>query len=116
MARKSDVTYEIEKIYGFLNEKKKNQALVRVSWNGGPARVEIRNCWYDKDNEMHLGKGIVVEDDTVDRLIELLQSLPKPVNFNEIFAAAGGIIKKRSQGFQTEDGFIVLVPKKKGLI
>lgn len=111
---KAEITYEIEKIYGYIG-KKKTQVLAKVSWNGRPARTELRNCWYDKDDEMRLGKGVVIEDDDVDELIDLLKKMPKPVDFNDIFKEAGGIIEKRAQGFRTVDGYIVLTPRKSKL-
>jgi len=104
---KSDVTCEIEKVYGFIN-KKENKVLVMVSWNGGPARVELRKCWKTDDGELRLGAGIPLDDDEIEELIKLFNQRPKPVDFTDIFKSTAGIMEKRAAGFKTEDGFIVL--------
>ena len=44
--KKSEVTCDIKEVLGYIN-KKQNKVLVKVSWNGGPVRTEVRMCWMD---------------------------------------------------------------------
>lgn len=105
---KSNISYDILEIYGYLS-KKEDKVLVKISWNGGEPRNEIRRCWKDKDTgELRLGKGIDITDDEFDELIGLMKKRPKPVDFGKIFESSEGIMDKRAAGFRTEDGFVVL--------
>lgn len=110
-SKKSEVTCDIKEVLGYIN-KKQNKVLVKVSWNGGPYRTEVRMCWLDDAGGLHLGKGIALEDDEIDELIRLLKKRPRPVDFNAIFASSEGIMDKRRAGFRTEDGFIKLTPRR----
>lgn len=115
LKKRDDISCEITEIYGYLN-KKKSKVLVKVSWNGGPERVEIRRCWTDHDDIFHLGSGIALDDEAeIDELIALLKKRPRPVDFNEIFKTSEGIMDKRRAGYRTEDGFIVLTPTRSDL-
>ena len=67
-----------------------------------------RPVWYDKDNVMHLGKGVELDDETIDELHGLMKKKPKPVDFNAIFDSTAGISEKRNRGLTTVDGFAIL--------
>lgn len=103
---KSEVTYDIEKVYGFLDNG--NKIYARISWNGGKAKDEVRNVWYDKEGNMKLGRGIDLSDSVFDELSALHKKKPKPVDFDSVFVSAEGIASRRNDGLKTEDGFIVL--------
>ena len=114
-----DISYEIEKEYGYLNDKQ-SKIVAKVAWNGKEAKIDIRSC-FTKDGGIKLGKGISLSDDEVAKLKSILEKLSdddddqsskkKAVNFEEIFGQATGIIERREQGFTTKDGFIQLKPK-----
>lgn len=104
--KKSEDSYEIEEIYGMLDGGSKIYA--RISWYGRKARDEVRAVWYDKDNTMRLGKGVELDEDTIEELYNVMKKKPKPVDFNSIFDSTAGISKKRREGHTTVDGFIVL--------
>lgn len=108
------VECKIHKIYGYLSDKK-DKVFVKVSWNGGEPRDEIRKCWHDKNGDVHLGKGIDITDDELDTLKELMKNKPRPVDFKSVFDSSIGIMDKRAAGFSTEDGFTVLRKKSTGL-
>lgn len=108
--KKEQVTCRIDKIYGFLNNKC-SKALVQVSWNDGPTRVEVRKCWKTDGGELRLGSGIPLESSEIEELVELFKKVPKPVNFDEVFRSTSGIMEKRDKGYRTEDGFIVLTKR-----
>jgi len=107
------VSCDVEEIVGFLNEDR-SKVLAKISWNGRPAKYEIRNCW-DADSDLKIGKGIAVSSSEAKKLIKLLEKLPQPVDFDEVFKSAHGVAEKRSMGLRTVDGFAVLTPKKKDL-
>ena len=114
-----DISYEIEKEYGYLNDKQ-SKIVAKVAWNGKEAKIDIRSC-FTKDGDIKLGKGISLSDDEVAKLKSILEKLSdddddqsskkKAVNFEEIFGQATGIVERREQGFTTKDGFIQLKPK-----
>ena len=114
-----DISYEIEKEYGYLNDKQ-SKIVAKVAWNGKEAKIDIRSC-FTKDGGIKLGKGISLSDDEVAKLKSILEKLSdddddqsskkKAVNFEEIFGQATGIVERREQGFTTKDGFIQLKPK-----
>ena len=106
--KKREVTCKIHKVYGFLTAKE-DKVFVRVSWNDGEARDEVRKCWRDKEtDELRLGKGIDLSEEEIDALKSFIKDKPKPVDFNAVFESSVGIMEKRAAGFQTEDGFAVL--------
>jgi len=106
--KKSEVTFKIHKVYGFLSAKE-DKVFVRVSWNDGEPRDEVRKCWKDKDSgELKLGKGIDLSEEEIDMLKGFCKNKPKPVDFQAVFDSSVGIMEKRAAGFQTEDGFTVL--------
>lgn len=112
-----DISYEIEKEYGYLNDKQ-SKIVAKVAWNGKEAKIDIRSC-FTKDGGIKLGKGISLSYDEVTRLKSILEKLSdddqsskkKAVNFEEIFGQATGIVERREQGFTTKDGFIQLKPR-----
>ena len=112
-----DISYEIEKEYGYLNDKQ-SKIVAKVAWNGKEAKIDIRSC-FTKDGDIKLGKGISLSYDEVTKLKSILEKLSdddddnddqsskkKAVNFEEIFGQ-----ERREQGFTTKDGFIQLKPK-----
>lgn len=116
---KKEFTYEVNKIHAFLNEKH-DKVLATVSWNGRDPKLELRTCWTDDEGELKLGKGLSLNKDEVDVLVEVLSSkkLPvitkdgkKAVDFDNIFAASTDIVDKREQGYTTENGFMKLRKK-----
>ena len=114
--KKNELTYEIQKIHIFLN-KEHSKVFARVSWNGRPAKDEVRTCW-EKDGELMLGRGIALSPADITSLYDYLDmvgvdyeepdSEPKAVDFGEIFRESEGIMAKREAGYQTVDGFIHL--------
>ena len=108
--KSNDITCDIKEVIGYIN-KKQNKVLVKVSWNGGATRTEVRKCWMDDQGGLHLGAGIALEEDEIDELVKLLKKRPRPVDFNAIFASSEGIMDKRRAGFRAEDGFIKLTPR-----
>lgn len=103
----NDITFEIKKIHGYLSDKK-NKLLLDISWNGEPAKTELRKCWTDKDGNLRIGAGLALSDDEMEKLMLIWETQLKPVNFNKIFHSSAGITDKRAAGFRTEDGFVVL--------
>lgn len=106
------ISCTVEKIYGYLSPRE-DKVFVRVSWNGMPAKDEVRKCWTSDDGELHLGKGIDLTETEIATLKSLSDSKPKPINFSDIFASSEGIMEKRQAGYSTKDGFIVLRRKEK---
>lgn len=124
--KKDQVTYEIVKVYLFLNEDE-TKVFCRVAWNGGEPRDEVRTCWR-KDGKLKLGKGIplsasditnlynfidMARDDFEDEEDESDCDKPTVVDFDSLFASSMGIMEKREAGYQTVDGFIDL--RRKGM-
>lgn len=75
--RKNDENFKWEKDPDFdfvLSEGSNNAICLRkISWNDRPFKIDIRKYTY-QDNEEHMGKGISLEDDAVDNLVEILSS------------------------------------------
>lgn len=74
MARynKGDFSMEIEEFVGAIKESDKHdwcKAVARISWNGEPATVDIRNINVAQGKA---GKGISLADEDVDRLVDIL--------------------------------------------
>ncbi|MCM1230120.1 MAG: hypothetical protein NC489_08305 [Ruminococcus flavefaciens] len=123
-SKKDSVEYDIEKIHLFLN-KEQSKVFVRVSWNGRPAKDEVRSCWM-KDGELKLGKGIALSPADITSLYDFLDTVgvdfeppaedePEGVDFDEIFRSSEGIMEKREQGYRTENGFIRLTRRDRKL-
>ncbi len=70
----ADITFEIQKTIGVLAESAKGwtKELSLVSWNGKPARYDIRE--WDPAHEK-MGKGVTFSADELKRLRELLNEL-----------------------------------------
>lgn len=69
---KGDFEVEVEEVIGVLKENDKNdwcKALARVSWNGNPATIDIRNFNMAKLQPM---KGISLAEEEAERLTDLL--------------------------------------------
>ena len=89
MAKKDEITYEVAEKIGTLSTKeydktnwttKKREHVVetkelrRVSWNGKPAKLELR-IWYNAGGVETSGKGITLDDDEIDTLNFMLEGL-----------------------------------------
>lgn len=111
---KSEITCEIKKVYGFLN-RNEDKALVNVSWNGAPARIELRRCYRDRDNgELRLGQGIALSPEELSELMEINdRRKAAEVDYGSIFSKSEGIMSKRKAGYRTENGFIRLTKRNK---
>ena len=111
---KSEITCEIKKVYGFLN-RNEDKALVNVSWNGAPARIELRQCYRDRDNgELRLGQGIALSPEELSELMEINdRRKAAEVDYGSIFSKSEGIMSKRKAGYRTENGFIRLTKRNK---
>lgn len=70
----ADITFEIEKKLGVLssNEKGWSKELNLVSWNGKPAKYDLRDWNEDHDR---MGKGITLNKDEVLKLKEILNEI-----------------------------------------
>lgn len=114
--KKSEITCDIEELYGILSDNGcgTRKIFARISWNGLPAKTEIRVVRTKVDGEEIVGKGIALTDSEIDNLIESYRKKKasddknKPVNFQDIFNAAPGIVDKREEGHVTKDGYIIL--------
>lgn len=116
---KDSLKVSIKAVHGYLNPEK-SLVLATVSWNDGPEKLNIRNCYVDDEGELQLRKGVALSEDEVDALTDLLKErrkhgLPKiakdgkkAVDFAGIFESATDIVEHRDAGFTTEDGFICL--------
>lgn len=111
---KSEITCEIKKVYGFLN-RNEDKALVNVSWNGAPARIELRRCYRDRDSgELRLGQGIALSSEELSELVEINdRRKAAEVDYGSIFSKSEGIMSKRKAGYRTENGFIRLTKRNK---
>ena len=101
----------------FLNPEH-SKVFVRVSWDGRPAKDELRTCW-EKDGQLMLGKGIALSMDEIADLHNFIMDggmaekddEPHGVDFSAIFESSKGIMDKRRDGYRTDNGFIVLTRK-----
>lgn len=111
---KSEITCEIKKIYGFLN-RNEDKALVNVSWNGAPSRIELRRCYRDRDSgDLRLGQGIALSPEELSELMEINdRRKASEVDYGSIFSKSEGIMSKRKAGYRTENGFIRLTKRNK---
>lgn len=110
---KSDLTYEVEEIYGYLNDEK-TLIYASISWNGNPAKDEVRRVGLDDNGDIkYLGKGIALNQDEIKALHKLAKNAhPDPVNFTKIFDQAPDIISARQKGYQTEEGGFMKLERK----
>lgn len=116
---KYDISYEVVKHYGYLNDDK-TLAYLNVQWSGGEPRDEIRKIWRNKEGEEYLGKGVPMEPAEIEKLYDIHQrrekrrkedeDKAKGVDFNSIFSTASDITAAREKGNTTTDGgFIALI-------
>ena len=70
----SDITFEIVEEIGVLSENSKGwrKELNRVSWNGGEAKIDLRD--WSPDHEK-MGKGITLTDEEAKQLYLLLSQI-----------------------------------------
>ena len=70
----SDITFEIVEEIGVLSENSKGwrKELNRVSWNGGEAKIDLRD-WSPEHEKM--GKGITLTDEEAKQLYLLLSQI-----------------------------------------
>lgn len=110
---KTDITYDIKEVYGYLNDEK-TLIYASIAWNGNPAKDEVRRIALDDNGDIkYLGKGIAIDTDEIKNLHKLSKmSHPDPVNFTKIFDQAPDIISGRQKGYQTEDGGFMKLLKK----
>ena len=110
--KETALKYKINKVHWISSDEKR--AYVNVTWGDNEHRDELRRVWKDTNGEMKLGKGIFVEADDLEAIVENLKRIgrnggKKPVNFEKVFDDSSGIIEKREQGYTTDDGFIRLM-------
>ena len=116
MKKQDKIVGEIKELHGVLSDNGfgTKKIYATVSWNGNPAKTEIRNVRTNADGEEILGKGISLSDDEMEKLIDSYkkkkrkEDANKPVDFNSIFSKTEDIISKRESGHVTENGFIIL--------
>ena len=97
MRKNSDVTFKIDRIYGFLNPEK-TKVYLRVSWNGGDMHDEVRRCKLNDSGDIErLGKGIALEDRETMELAALHKRLVhrEPVNFARELAIGEEALRRR---------------------
>lgn len=71
--RKEDITFNIEEHIAVLKENDKNdwcKAVARISWNGRPSTLDIRNI--NLSNPAIFPKGISLSDEEADILTDVL--------------------------------------------
>lgn len=108
---KSDISCNIRKTYGYLNEKE-NKVFALVSWNDNDPKFDIRKC-YEKDGKLVLASGISLSEEEMEQLVELWKNRNSDkVDFQDIFDSSIAIEQNRKNGFRTEDGFIQLHRRK----
>lgn len=114
-----EISCSIVHIYGDLIEpelEKERKVVADISWNGRPARTEIRVI---KPNGYY-GNGITLNSDEREKLKNILIKMESqgqvekqaPVDFDSIFASASNITDKRNKGYTTKNGLIILTRKR----
>lgn len=71
---KDDFSYEMIEFLGSIKESPSSdwsKSVARISWNGNPSTIDIRNMNLGKDI---MGKGISLSDEEADSLVDLLLS------------------------------------------
>lgn len=119
MPKKDSLTYEINEVHWISDDEKK--AYLNISWGNGEPKDELRRIWKDDNGDIHPGKGIAISAEELEQILESIRRAKKkrgknPVNFDAVFASAGGILDKREKGYSTMDGFIKLHRRGKNLI
>lgn len=80
MAKKKEITYNLEEIIEVLGERENNdwvKVLSKISWNDNMPQMDIRNMnlanLMDNDTDKVIfGKGITLNDVEVERLVKAL--------------------------------------------
>lgn len=109
---KKEFTYDIvEIVHVFPHDPdaKWGKVLIRVSWNDAPVVYDIRSCVlasvdFDEPNKLVFQKGVSLDDDALDDLIEVLIS--------EGFGNPKRIKKLLNKRNEDEDNFYY-VPEKR---
>ena len=74
MADPKDITYTVTEAIGVLSENgKRTVELNMVSWNGGPAKYDLRH-WRVNMGEKFPNKGIALDEDEARALYALLKA------------------------------------------
>lgn len=66
------VTMKVEKKIGKIGNKIQ---LNLISWNGAPAKYDLRSWWTNKNGEERCNNGVTLTSDEAKELLELLKSL-----------------------------------------
>lgn len=110
---RSKVVGTVNELYGTLSDNGygTKKIYASVSWNGNPAKTEIRTVRRNDAGEEVIGKGISISDEEMEKLIKAYddrKKREKGVDFDKVFKKASGIIEKRESGYVTKNGYIVL--------
>ena len=65
----ADITMEVKKKFGKIGKK---MQLNLISWNGAPAKYDVRNWYEDKEGNLKYAKGITLTEDEAKDLRDLL--------------------------------------------
>lgn len=69
------VTYKIqEQLAEISSNSKSAKLLTKISWNGGPAKIDLRIWVNDEAGEPKPGKGITLTDEEAAALSDALQA------------------------------------------
>lgn len=66
---KSEVSYEVTNTIGEIGG---NKWVKVISWNGNPAKIDVRSWVTDKDGNEKCGKGICLSNEEAKELVNLL--------------------------------------------
>lgn len=73
---KDDFKFEIIEDYGVLSDNGKNSIKFRlISYNGQNPKYDIRQWYTDKNGIEKMGKGITLDGDEAEKLLELLKNI-----------------------------------------
>ena len=101
-----EIECQIIKSYGIFSKEKKfwNKEVNLISWNGRPAKLDIRNWQRD---HAKCGKGIALTREEAEELVKLLNEIlkAKPETEKTKSGAAGPRTKKRPQPPKTLEPF-----------
>jgi len=99
-----EIECEIIESYGIFSQGKKfwNKEVNFVSWNGRPAKLDIRNWQRD---HAKCGKGIAITREEAEELVKLLNKILKAKPGADKTGAAGSRTKKRPAPPKTLEPF-----------
>lgn len=115
------IKFDIIKNYGYLNEAE-NKAVLLISWNGNPPKLEIRSMRQIDGVETPL-KGIGLSANEVANLKAILATITEEddveetkevdfVDFGEIFSNANDVSESRGEASHREFRFTRLKRRK----